>query len=98
LGPGAERRGRRSSASNAGNATFTWLLRADNGVWANRSETDREMETTSRFLFIALVTGYLLGRIIGGAAAPAEVVVYGLPAAFGLEYLVASWGGIWQRS
>jgi hypothetical protein len=23
--------------------------------------------------------------------------VYGVTAAFGLEYLVASWGGIWQR-
>jgi hypothetical protein len=55
------------------------------------------METTSRFLFVALVTCYLLGRILGGAAAPAEVVVYGVTAAFGLEYMVASWGGIWQR-
>jgi hypothetical protein len=55
------------------------------------------METTSRFLFVALVTCYLLGRILGGAAAPAEVVIYGVTAAFGLEYMVASWDGIWQR-
>jgi hypothetical protein len=55
------------------------------------------MEITSRFLFVALVTCYLLGRILGGAAAPAEVVVYGVTAAFGLEYMVASWGRIWQR-
>jgi hypothetical protein len=55
------------------------------------------METTGRFLFVALVTCYLLGRILGGVAAPVEVVVYGVTAAFGLEYMVASWGGIWQR-
>jgi hypothetical protein len=55
------------------------------------------METAGSFLFVALVTCYLLGRILEGAAAPAEVVVYGGTAAFGLEYLVASWGGLWQR-
>jgi len=55
------------------------------------------METVGRLLFVALVTCYLLGRIIGGAAAPAEVVVYGVAVAFGLEYLMASWGGLWQR-
>jgi hypothetical protein len=55
------------------------------------------METAGRFLFVALVTCYLLGRILSGAAGPAEVLVYGVTAAFGLEYLVASWGGIWQR-
>jgi hypothetical protein len=56
------------------------------------------METAGRFLFVALVTCYLLGRIISGSASPTEVVVYGMTAAFGLEYMVASWGGIWQRS
>ena len=55
------------------------------------------METPGRFLFVALVTCYLLGRILEGAAAPMEVVVYGGTAAFGMEYLVASWGGLWQR-
>jgi hypothetical protein len=84
-------------ALGVGNATFTWLLRADNGVWASRSETANEMETPGRILFVALVTCYLLGRILGGVAAPAEVIVYGVTAAFGLEYLVASWGGLWQR-
>jgi len=54
------------------------------------------MEATGRLVFVALVTCYLLSRIFGGAAAPVEVVVYGMTAAFGLEYLVASWGGIWQ--
>ena len=55
------------------------------------------METTGRLLFVALVTCYLLGRILGGAAAPGEVLVYGVTVAFGLEYLVTSWGGLWQR-
>jgi hypothetical protein len=53
------------------------------------------METAGRLLFVALVTCYLLGRILGGGAAAAEVVVYGVTAAFGLEYLVASWDGLW---
>jgi hypothetical protein len=55
------------------------------------------MEIASRILFVALVTCYLLSRLLGGAAAPAEVVIYGMTAAFGLECLVASWGGLWQR-
>jgi hypothetical protein len=55
------------------------------------------MENAGRFVFVLLVTGYLLGRILSGAASPPEVVVYGMTAAFGLEYMVASWGGIWQR-
>ena len=55
------------------------------------------MENASRLVFVALVTCYLLGLILSGAAAPVEVVVYGVTAAFGLEYLVASWGGLWQR-
>jgi hypothetical protein len=55
------------------------------------------METAGRLLFVALVTCYLLGRIFSGAAGPMEVLVYGMTAAFGLEYLMASWGGLWQR-
>lgn len=55
------------------------------------------MESVGRLFFVGLVTCYLLGRIFGGAAAPMEVVVYGMTAAFGLEYLMASWGGLWQR-
>jgi hypothetical protein len=80
-----------------GNATFTTLSRPDNGIWSGWADTPDEMEIAGRLLFVALVTCYLLGRILGGAAAPAEVVVYGMTAAFGLEYLVASWGGLWQR-
>jgi hypothetical protein len=56
------------------------------------------METTGRLVFVAVVTCYLLGRILSGAAAPVEVVVYGMTAAFGMEYLVASWHGLWQRA
>ena len=55
------------------------------------------MESTGRLVFVTLVTSYLLGRILGGAPAAFEVVVYGIAAAFGLEYLVASWGGLWRR-
>ncbi len=55
------------------------------------------MESNGRLLFVALVTCYLLGRIFSGAAAPMEVVVYGMTAAFGLEYLVATWGGLWRE-
>jgi len=55
------------------------------------------MEIVGRLLFVTLVTCYLLGRLLGGAAAPAEVVIYGMTAAFGLEYLMVSWGGLWQR-
>jgi hypothetical protein len=55
------------------------------------------METAGRVLFVALVTCYLLARVLSGAANPMEVVVYGMTAAFGLEYLVAAWGGLWQR-
>ena len=80
-----------------GNATFTTLSRPDTGVLAPSADTQGEMETTGRLLFVAVVTCYLLGRILGGAAAPVEVVVYAGTAAFGLEYLVASWGGLWQR-
>jgi hypothetical protein len=54
------------------------------------------METAGRFLFVALVTCYLLGRIFAGAATPMEVVVYGMTAAFGLEYMMASWHVLWR--
>jgi hypothetical protein len=48
---------------------------------------------TGRLLFVAAVTCYLFG----GSAEPAEVLVYGGTAAFGLEYLVSSWRALWQR-
>lgn len=86
-----------SRSQSGGNATFTTLSRPDNGARSRPADTPGEMETTGRLLFVAVVTCYLLGRILGGAAAPAEVVIYGATVAFGLEYLVASWGGLWQR-
>ena len=49
---------------------------------------------TGRLRFVAPLL--LLGRIFSGAAAPAEVVVYGVTAAFGLEYLLACWAGLWS--
>jgi hypothetical protein len=85
-----------STTIRPGNATFTTLSRPDNGALAASADTQGEMETTGRLLFVAVVTTYLLGRILWGAVAPAELLVYGVTAAFGLEYLVASWGGLWQ--
>jgi hypothetical protein len=55
------------------------------------------MEATGRLLFVAVVTCYLLARVFAGAANPVEVVVYGMTAAFGLEYMLAAWRGLWQR-
>lgn len=52
---------------------------------------------TGKLLFIAAVTCYLLGRIFAGAATSVEIVVYGATAAFGLEFMVASWRDLWQR-
>jgi hypothetical protein len=55
------------------------------------------MEATSRLLFVSVVTCYLLARVFAGAVNPVEIVVYGMTAAFGLEYMMASWRGLWQR-
>jgi hypothetical protein len=52
---------------------------------------------SGRLLFVMVVTCYLLARIFGGAATPVETVVYGATAAFGLEFLLASWRELWQR-
>jgi hypothetical protein len=56
------------------------------------------METAGRLLFVGVVTCYLLARVFAGAATPVEIVVYGMTAAFGLEYLLASWGGLWAQA
>jgi hypothetical protein len=55
------------------------------------------METAGRLFFVGVVTCYLLSRVFAGPAAPIEVVVYGITAAFGLEYLMTSWDGLWKR-
>jgi hypothetical protein len=52
---------------------------------------------TGRLLFVTAVTCYLLARLFGGGATPVESVVYGGTAAFGLEFLLASWRELWQR-
>jgi hypothetical protein len=54
------------------------------------------MEVTGRLLFVGAVTCYLLARIMGGGATPVEIAVYGMTAAFGLEYILASWHGLWK--
>jgi hypothetical protein len=56
------------------------------------------MEITGRLLFMAAVTCYLLGRVFSGDASPPETVVYGMTAAFGLEFLIASWRALWAAS
>lgn len=51
---------------------------------------------------MAAVTCYLLGRVFVevtiGPPAPAEILVYGVTAAFGLEFLMSSWRSLWVRA
>ena len=56
------------------------------------------MEITGRLLFIAAVTCYLLGRVFSAEASHPETVVYGMTAAFGLEFLIANWRALWATS
>jgi hypothetical protein len=56
------------------------------------------MEITGRLLFIAAVTCYLLGRVFSGEASHPETLVYGMTAAFGLEFLIANWRALWVPS
>jgi hypothetical protein len=56
------------------------------------------MEITARLLFMAAVTCYLLGRVLSGDTSHPETLVYGMTAAFGLEFLIASWQSVWERS
>ncbi len=56
------------------------------------------MDRAATLLFMSAVTCYLLGRVFVEAVTgpnPVEVVVYGITAAFGLEYLMASWRSLW---
>jgi hypothetical protein len=80
----------------AGNGTFTGLSPANNGPVRSGADTPVEMDTAGGLLFVGLGTCYLLVRVFAGPATPVEVVVYGMTAAFGLEYLMASWRGLWQ--
>jgi hypothetical protein len=54
------------------------------------------MDDGGRILFVGGVTCYLLVRLFGGDATALEVVVYGVTAAFGLEFVMASWPTLWQ--
>ena len=56
------------------------------------------MEITGRLLFMAAVTCYLLGRVFSAEGLHPETVVYGMTAAFGLEFLIANWRGLWASS
>jgi len=56
------------------------------------------MENLGRLVFMAVVTCYLLGRVFAGETSHPETVVYGLTAAFGLDFLMASWRSLWAAS
>lgn len=53
-------------------------------------------------LFMAAVTCYLLGRVFAevatGPSAPVELLIYGVTAAFGLEFLMSQWRSLWVRA
>ena len=81
----------------AGNGTFTPASPGGYRTCAARADTP-PMEITGRLLFIAAVTCYLLGRVFSGEASHPETVVYGMTAAFGLEFLIANWRALWAPS
>ena len=81
----------------AGNGTFTPASRDGYRENAARADTPH-MEITGRLLFIAAVTCYLLGRVFSAEALHPETVVYGMTAAFGLEFLIANWRALWATS
>jgi hypothetical protein len=56
------------------------------------------MQNTGRLLFVAAVTCYLLGRVFAGDAVYVETVVYAATAAFGLDFVIASWRSLWVTS
>jgi len=55
------------------------------------------MDGRSRILFVGLVTIYLLMRIFDAGASVSEMVIYGLAAGFGLEFVIASWPALWAH-
>jgi hypothetical protein len=81
----------------AGNGTFT-PPSLEGYRESERLADTPSMEITARLLFMAAVTCYLLGRVFSGDASHPETVVYGMTAAFGLEFLIASWPSVWERS
>jgi hypothetical protein len=81
----------------AGNGTFTPPSPDGHRESAAPADTSG-MEITVRLLFMAAVTCYLLGRVFAGDASHPETVVYCMTAAFGLEFLIASWPSLWERT
>ncbi len=53
------------------------------------------MENVGSLLFVAAVTCFLLGRVFGGEGVQAETVAYAGTAAFGLNFVMASWRSLW---
>ena len=56
------------------------------------------MQIAGRLLFMAAVTCYLLGRVFAGDTTHPETVVYAATAAFGLDFLIASWRSLWAAT
>ena len=56
------------------------------------------MQNAGSLLFMAAVTCYLLGRVFAGETSHPETLVYGLTAAFGLDFLMTSWRSLWAAS
>ncbi|MBN1530821.1 MAG: hypothetical protein JW895_17295 [Thermoleophilaceae bacterium] len=54
------------------------------------------MDDRGRILFVGGVTSYLLARVFAADPTAAEVVVYGLTAAAGLEFVISSWPSLWS--
>jgi hypothetical protein len=83
--------------ADSGNGTFTSGSRPLHRAAVAASDTFR-MENAGRLLFMAMVTCYLLGRVFSGEATHPETVVYAATAAFGLDFLIASWPALWSTS
>ena len=81
----------------AGNGTFTPASRDGHSGTPAPADT-RPMEITGRLLFIAAMTCYLLGRVFSAGASHPESIVYGITAAFGLEFLIVNWRALWAPS
>jgi hypothetical protein len=54
------------------------------------------MEHGGKILFVGGVTSYLLARLFAADPTAAEVVVYGMTAAAGLEFVISSWPALWR--
>jgi hypothetical protein len=83
--------------ADRGNGTFTSSSPRLHRAAAAASDTPG-MENAGRLLFMAMVTCYLLGRVFSGETTHPETVVYAATAAFGLDFLIASWRALWGPS